>query len=171
MTVARLIASGCRVWLRPVCARHSRSQRSPLLSGALLMQLPPYALPAAVLIATFGGLWAIRAANVEGDPGWVVIDEFAGQWLALFGLAHASFIGLLAAFLIFRLLDIAKPGPIGWADRQGGSAGIMADDVIAGAITAGNTLGSQRALAGTIRLTVTAAALYIDPIRNILLAP
>jgi phosphatidylglycerophosphatase A len=35
------------------------------------------------------------------------------------------------------LLDITKPGPIGWADRQSGAAGIMADDVIAGAITAG----------------------------------
>ena len=52
-------------------------------------------------------------------------------------LPHASLAGLLAAFLIFRLLDVAKPGPIGWADRQGGAAGIMADDVIAGAITAG----------------------------------
>jgi phosphatidylglycerophosphatase A len=31
---------------------------------------------------------------------------------------------------------VAKPGPIGWADRQRGPAGIMADDVIAGAITA-----------------------------------
>jgi phosphatidylglycerophosphatase A len=35
------------------------------------------------------------------------------------------------------LLDVAKPGPIGWADRQSGAAGIMADDVIAGVITAG----------------------------------
>ena len=59
------------------------------------------------------------------------------SWLALFGLAHAVATGLLAAFLMFRLLDIAKPGPIGWADRQSGAAGIMADDVIAGAITAG----------------------------------
>ena len=100
------------------------------------MQLPPFALPTAVLIATLGGFWAIRAAEVDGDPGWVVIDEFAGQWLALVGLARASFIGLLAAFLIFRLLDIAKPGPIGWADRQSGAAGVMADDVIAGAIAA-----------------------------------
>jgi phosphatidylglycerophosphatase A len=32
---------------------------------------------------------------------------------------------------------VAKPGPIGWADRQVGAAGIMADDVIAGVITAG----------------------------------
>jgi phosphatidylglycerophosphatase A len=136
VTLARLIASGCGCGFVPFSPGTVASAFA-LLSGALLMQLPPYGLAAAVLLATFGGLWAIRATNVEGDPGWVVIDEFAGQWLALFGLANASFTGLLAAFVFFRLLDIAKPGPIGWADRQGGAAGVMADDVIAGAITAG----------------------------------
>ena len=35
-------------------------------------------------------------------------------------------------FALFRLFDITKPGPIGWADRQGGAFGIMADDVLAG---------------------------------------
>jgi len=97
----------------------------------------PALLPLAALLAALGGVWSINAARVEGDPGWVVIDEFAGQWLALCGLAHASLPGLLAAFIVFRILDVAKPGPIGWADRQGGAAGIMADDLIAGAITAG----------------------------------
>jgi phosphatidylglycerophosphatase A len=57
--------------------------------------------------------------------------------LALCGLAALAPAGLLGAFLIFRVLDVMKPGPIGWADRQGGAAGIMADDVIAGAVTAG----------------------------------
>jgi len=38
---------------------------------------------------------------------------------------------------VFRILDIAKPGPVGWADRQKNAAGIMADDLIAGAIAAG----------------------------------
>ena len=52
-------------------------------------------------------------------------------------LRDVSAVGLLAAFFIFRLLDVTKPGPIGWADRREGAAGIMADDVIAGAITAG----------------------------------
>jgi phosphatidylglycerophosphatase A len=135
VTLARLIASGCGCGFVPVAPGTAGSAMA-LLSGALLMQLPPYVLPAAVLLATLGGFWAVRAANVDGDPGWVVIDEFAGQWLALFGLAHASLAGLLAAFLIFRVLDIAKPGPIGWADRQKSAAGVMADDVIAGAITA-----------------------------------
>jgi phosphatidylglycerophosphatase A len=135
VTLARLIASGCGCGFVPY-APGTAGSAVAVLSGALLMQLPPYALPAAVLLATLVGLWAVRAANVEGDPGWVVIDEFAGQWLALFGLARASLAGLLAAFIIFRVLDIAKPGPIGWADRQHSAAGVMGDDVIAGAITA-----------------------------------
>jgi phosphatidylglycerophosphatase A len=135
VTLARLIASGCGCGFIPY-APGTAGSAVAVLSGALLMQMPPYALPAAVLLATLGGLWAVHAANVEGDPGWVVIDEFAGQWLALLGLARASFTGILAAFLIFRVLDIAKPGPIGWADRQKSAAGVMADDVIAGAIAA-----------------------------------
>jgi phosphatidylglycerophosphatase A len=134
VTHARLIASGFGCGF-VAFAPGTVGSAVALLSGAALMQLPPYVLPAAVLIATLGGLWALRAASVEGDPGWVVIDEFAGQWLALIGLARASLAGLLAAFVIFRVLDIAKPGPIGWADRQDGAAGVMADDVIAGAIT------------------------------------
>jgi phosphatidylglycerophosphatase A len=108
-----------------------------LVPGALLLHISPALLAVAALVVAVVGVQAIRAAQIEGDPGWVVIDEVAGQLLALCGLAHASLPGLLAAFLIFRLLDVAKPGPIGWADRQGGAAGIMADDLIAGAITAG----------------------------------
>ncbi len=102
-----------------------------------MLHVSPSLLPAAVLVAALVGLWAIRSAHVEGDPGWVVIDEIAGQLLALCTLAHGSWPGLLAAFAIFRVLDIAKPGPIGWADRQAGAAGIMADDLISGAIAAG----------------------------------
>jgi phosphatidylglycerophosphatase A len=108
-----------------------------LLPGALLLRVSPALLPLAAALVTLAGLWALRVARVQGDPGWVVIDEIAGQLLALYGLAHATPLGVLTAFLIFRLLDVVKPGPIGWADRQGGAAAIMADDVIAGAITAG----------------------------------
>ena len=133
---SRLIASGFGCGFVPL-SPGTVASAATLLPGALLLHASPALLPAAALIATVGGLWAIRAAHVDGDPGWVVIDEVAGQLLALCGLARPSLAGLLAAFLIFRLLDVAKPGPIGWADRQGGAAGIMADDLIAGAITAG----------------------------------
>lgn len=136
MKLARLIASGGCVGFAPV-APGTVASLVALVPGALLLWLPPYALSIAILLATIGGLWAIRALHIEGDPGWVVIDEFAGQWVALLGLAHVSLAGVLTACVIFRILDVVKPGPIGWADRQSGAAGIMADDIIAGAITAG----------------------------------
>jgi phosphatidylglycerophosphatase A len=108
-----------------------------LVLGVPLLLAPPGTLAVAALLVSLLGLWAIRAAEVDGDPGWVVIDEVAGQWVALLGLARPTPLGLLAAFALFRLFDIVKPGPVGWADRQGGAGGIMADDLIAGAIAAG----------------------------------
>jgi phosphatidylglycerophosphatase A len=131
----RLIASGCGVGYAPF-APGTVASAIALLIGALLLHISPALLPIIAAISAVAGLWAIAATRVEDDPGWVVIDEFAGQFLALCGLTRATWPGLLAAFLIFRLLDIAKPGPIAWADRQNNPAGIMADDIIAGAIAA-----------------------------------
>jgi phosphatidylglycerophosphatase A len=111
------------------------SAAAALVGGALLL-VSPYLLIAAAALATAGGYWAIRAAQVEGDPGWVVIDEFAGQWIALLGLTQVTPAGLFVAFVLFRFFDITKLGPVGWADRQHSAAGIMADDVIAGALVA-----------------------------------
>ncbi len=107
------------------------------LFGAGLMRCSVLALPIAAAVASIGGVWAIWACRAEGDPGWVVIDEVAGQWIALLGLARPTPLGVAAACIVFRMLDIAKPGPVGWADRQGGAAGVMADDLIAGALSAG----------------------------------
>lgn len=134
--IPKLIASGFGCGFAPL-APGTVASAAALLPGALLLHISPALVSAAALVATVAGLWAIRAARVAGDPGWVVIDEIAGQLLALYGLDHVSVAGLIAAFIIFRLLDVTKPGPIGWADRKSGAAGIMADDVIAGAITAG----------------------------------
>jgi phosphatidylglycerophosphatase A len=134
--IARCVAAGFGTGFSPVAAGTVASGAATLV-GAALLRWSPFALPVAILLATFGGLWAIRAARVEGDPGWVTIDEFAGQWIALLGLAAATPVGLLAAFVLFRFLDVAKPGPVGWADRQHGVAGVMADDLIAGALAAG----------------------------------
>jgi len=82
------------------------------------------------------GTWVVHQTNEPGDPGWIVIDEFAGQWIAMLGLDHLSIRGLIAAFLLFRLFDIVKPGPVGWADRGDGAVGVMADDIVAGLIAA-----------------------------------
>jgi phosphatidylglycerophosphatase A len=125
-----------RLWVRSHRAWYGRLGGGAA-AGSGAAALSPALLPALALATALAGLWAIRAAHIEGDPGWVVIDEIAGQTLALCGLMHSSWRGLLAAFLIFRLLDVTKPGPVGWADRQQGGSAVMADDVIAGAITAG----------------------------------
>ena len=136
MTLARLLASGFGSGFAPG-APGTAGALLGLLLGVPLLLVAPGALAVAALLVSLLGLWAISAASVEGDPSWVVIDEIAGQFLALLGLAHPTVLGVGAAFALFRLLDVVKPGPVGWADRQGGAAGIMADDLIAGAIVAG----------------------------------
>jgi phosphatidylglycerophosphatase A len=65
------------------------------------------------------------------DPPEVVIDEFAGFYVALIGLELNAF-NLVAAFVLFRLFDITKIPPISHAERLPGATGIMADDIIAG---------------------------------------
>ena len=101
-------------------------------------------------VAIYGlGVLAVKAeADASGahDPGWIVIDEVAGQWIALLpvaiGAAHAGldptalWPGWVAGFVFFRLFDIWKPGPIGWADRRDDATGVMLDDVIAGLFAA-----------------------------------
>lgn len=80
------------------------------------------------------GWWAaqryIEAAG-EPDPGPVVIDEVAGQWLVLiFTPIEPGF--YIAAFVLFRLTDILKPWPVSLADRViGGGFGVMFDDILA----------------------------------------
>lgn len=71
------------------------------------------------------------------DPGPVVLDEVAGQWLALTVLAATgartvSVGPALLSFLLFRGFDVAKPWPIRALERLPGGWGIVADDLGAG---------------------------------------
>jgi len=105
----------------------------------------------ATLVAIAAGYWAtaryVDGQTADADPSEVVVDELAGQWIALWPLswgmmysdsaAHVfPYPGWIAGFLLFRFFDILKPGPVGWADRRHGAFGIMADDVIAGVLAA-----------------------------------
>lgn len=84
------------------------------------------------------GLWALkRLPEARDDPGWVVIDEGAGQALALAALPGFGWLGVALAFGLFRLFDIWKPGPVGWLDRSKTPSGVMGDDVMAGAMAGG----------------------------------
>jgi phosphatidylglycerophosphatase A len=105
--------------------------------GFLLMWLGgPWALGAAILGVTIIGWWAaaefVKALNAQ-DPPEIVVDEVISQWLVL-TITPMTWWGYLAAFLVFRIFDTAKPWPIGWIDRNvDGAAGVMLDDFAAGA--------------------------------------
>lgn len=91
------------------------------------------------LIASIGGLWicgyTARTLGVHDHPA-IVWDEIAGYMIAMIALPFTWY-NVLGAFILFRFFDIVKPGPIGWCDRNlKGGAGIMVDDLLAGAASA-----------------------------------
>lgn len=116
---------------------------------AIYMLFGPWGLIAGIVLSYILGVWA-TAVETKGkdnhDPSEIVIDEVCGQWIALLPLAFgaarqdvdilALWPGWIAAFALFRLFDITKWGPIGWADRIHGPTGVMLDDVIAGIFAA-----------------------------------
>ena len=67
----------------------------------------------------------------EEDPSEIVIDEWVGQWIALWMIPH-SFIWGFVSFSFFRIFDIFKPGPVQLMDDIKSGTGIMMDDVVAG---------------------------------------
>jgi len=101
--------------------------------------LSPIAIGLVILASTFIGWWActVAATNMRIlDPGSIVWDEVVAFWIILWLVMPTGFLGQLAAFAIFRVLDTAKPGPIGWADGLfhgfgwRGGLGIMLDDLV-----------------------------------------
>ena len=65
------------------------------------------------------------------DPSEVVIDEWVGQWIALWLIPHSFYWGLLS-FVIFRVFDVLKLGPVQVMDDIKSGTGIMMDDIVAG---------------------------------------
>lgn len=115
--------------------------------GLILHGIGSFPLLAAATLAVTGwGFWAVErelADRFGDDPSEFVIDEVAGQWVALLfpsfgfwlmGLAnwHFPYPGWLGAFLFFRLFDIWKPWLVGRADKRHDAAGVMLDDLWAG---------------------------------------
>ena len=94
--------------------------------------MPGLAIAAAIVFAA-GCRAAARVAAASGlaDPGFVVIDEVAGQWVVLLAVPFNP-LGWALGFVLFRLFDILKPWPVSWADRRiKGGFGIMLDDLLA----------------------------------------
>ena len=105
-----------------------------LVLGKDILAANPYLFGIVIVATFFVGVAAARivaiAENNE-DPKIVVVDEVVGQWVTLFGL-ELGWAGLLAGFLLFRLMDIWKPFPIRRLEAIGGGWGVMLDDLLAG---------------------------------------
>lgn len=105
----------------------------------------------ALAAAAFAGSVALGGAaeRIEGrkDPGAFVLDEAAGQLVALAALPPVGLGEVLFAFAAFRLFDIVKPFPARRWERLRGGFGIALDDIVAG-FYAALALHLYRAIAG-----------------------
>ena len=118
-----------------------------LLLFCLLAPLGATAFWLALATTLLVGIPAASAAERHFghvDDGRIVIDEVAGQLLGLAPLVwmnpprSSDPLALAVAFLLFRGLDIWKPGPVRWTEQRfQGGFGVIADDLVAGALTAG----------------------------------
>src|ERR1044071_5891590 len=96
----------------------------------LLLSRTAVGLVVAIVVVTFAGIWAgTRTEQLSGrkDPGKVVVDEVAGQLIALFPLtlfAHWSSLAVMLSFILFRFFDIVKPYPANKFEMLKGGLGI-----------------------------------------------
>ncbi|MDB5664942.1 phosphatidylglycerophosphatase A [Cypionkella sp.] len=145
MRVTRALA----IWFGVGLLRPAPGTWGSLVAVILALLIDRYLGVPALLVATIAvtalGFWAIGVELRDTpslDPSEFVIDEVAGQWIALlfssaafWGRGHEGFLPYpapIAAFLFFRLFDIWKPWIIGRADRRHDPAGVMLDDLLAG---------------------------------------
>lgn len=110
-----------------------------LIIYLLLPRMEPLFFAAMIVLSFLFGIWLCgKTAEDLGvhDHGGIVWDEFVGYWITMF-MAPTGLIWALLGFVLFRILDIFKPWPIKWADKElSGGLGIMLDDVLAGIMAA-----------------------------------
>ena len=107
----------------------------------LVQRVSPLVIVVSILVITFAGIWAAsRTEQLSGrkDPGKVVVDEVAGQMIALLPLTIYAVtpLAVMISFTLFRCFDIVKPYPAGRLEGLKGGFGIMCDDLVAGAYAA-----------------------------------
>ena len=116
-----------------------------IISFGIIQYSGIFVLIIAILFGFFIGWIAVEKQTLNKrshDPSEIVIDEVVGQWIAVLPLAllplnsGSSYTLWFMSLIIFRVLDITKPGLIGWADRKNTPLSVMLDDLIAGAMTA-----------------------------------
>src|SRR6266852_3956634 len=113
-------AAAALIWFE-LAKRISPGSQWAVLAGLAAIAIV-IGIPAATRVA--------RAYGVK-DPQFVVIDEVAGQWIALL-FAPRAWKTLLAGFILFRVFDIVKPPPVRQLERLPEGTGIVIDDIGAG---------------------------------------
>ncbi len=135
MTLSTLLATWFGTGLLPKAPGTWGSLAALPFAWAIQVWAGQAGLLAASVIVFFVGCWAAQAYTTRTgtkDPGEIVIDEVAGQWLTLAVVPHCL-LGYAIGFLLFRVADITKPWPVSWLDQKvEGGAGVMADDMAAG---------------------------------------
>jgi phosphatidylglycerophosphatase A len=137
---AHFIALGFGAGLSPVAPGTAGTAWAWLAFLLMEMWLNPAQIGIVIGMSLVVGWWAcaITATNLNSpDPGSIVWDEVVSFWIVLWLLMPASFTLQVVAFILFRVLDAVKPGPIGWADglfagfgwRAG--FGVLFDDLVA----------------------------------------
>ena len=105
----------------------------------VLPSMQPVIYAGLILLSFVFGIWICGKTSEDlgvHDHGGIVWDEFVGYWVTMF-MAPSGLFWVLLGFVLFRLLDIFKPWPIKWADKElAGGLGIMLDDVLAGIMAA-----------------------------------
>lgn len=138
------------IWFLGVGLGSGLSPKAPGTAGSLaILILYPFWLSIGwlnslliIIIMSLIGIYICgRTAEIMQvhDDGRIVWDEFAGQSITLLPLiylantVHITWWWVIIAFALFRLFDVWKPFPIGWADKHvSGGFGIMLDDILAG---------------------------------------
>ena len=164
--VATLLASGLGSGLSPFAPGTAGSAVALALAWSLARLLDPSGdasilsavglLVSGLAIGAAGVPLSTRVARAIGakDPGCIVIDEFAGQFLASspvplfrFPSAGTAAAAWIASFLLFRLFDVWKPGPVRRLQDLPEGWGIVVDDMLAGLLAAGGTWVAATVLA------------------------
>ena len=146
---AHAIALGFGSGLAPVAAGTSGTLFAWLTYDLFLAGIGDGAMALVVVAAFAVGWWActVTARHLDQtDPAAIVWDEVVAFWLVLWLVMPASWLAQTVAFVLFRVFDAAKPGPVAWADqrfkgrrgtpigwRQG--FGILFDDLVAALCT------------------------------------
>lgn len=125
-------AAAVLLWVAGVQLTRATPAGQAIGTAVIAMLVTLIGIPAATIVARESG---------REDPGHVVIDEAAGQLIALIGIP-ADWAHVLLALLLFRLFDIVKPPPCRQLERLHGGTGILLDDVAAGlyALAAGHLI-------------------------------